>query len=125
MTEPTFGRTSVTGLYNFTFTKANSTISGCQVRRTPVFLAFTVLPFVSIALNGFVLCALAAHRKKLRHSRVYLYVANTLAANVIFSLLSLYQIVSLYFALNGYGHREPDQQGMVRDDVRLWWAFYR
>ncbi|XP_076811137.1 uncharacterized protein LOC143454626 [Clavelina lepadiformis] len=104
----------------------NSTHTECQSRRTPTFLVFSVLPTLSIVINGFILLAIVLYRHKLRQNHVYCLVGNTLLTNMIFSLLALYQILNLYFALDGYPDTEAvEKQGVVRNDARLWWAFYR
>ena len=69
----------------------------CASRHKTSFLVFGLFPGVAVLINLVVLAAvLRKARKLVRQSHVYAHVSSTLVGNLLFSVLSLFQVRKLY-----------------------------
>ncbi|CAK8676010.1 uncharacterized protein LOC143458987 [Clavelina lepadiformis] len=99
----------------------------CVSRQTPTFLIFCLFPTMAVFINLVILAAvLRKARKLMRQSHVYLHVSSTLIGNVLFSILALIQLLSLYFHIGGDpDHPDPAYRSVVRQTSSQWWTFHK
>uniref|UniRef100_H2Z2K6 G-protein coupled receptors family 1 profile domain-containing protein n=1 Tax=Ciona savignyi TaxID=51511 RepID=H2Z2K6_CIOSA len=118
--------TTVESLDDFSMNHTLSNLT-CTSRQKPLFLIFCAIPSISIVINVVVLVAvLRKTRKLMRQSHVYAHVNSTLLANVLFSILGLLQLISLYVHFGGHPEDpNPARRGMVKKGSGQLWTFLK
>jgi len=80
-------------------------------------VVLVILPILALLVNSVMILASYFHRSKLKRKNIYLYLYSTLIANVIFSILAIYQILNHHFQF------EKNPATDENSSVKTWWTF--